>query len=149
MLIEKRNPAPGSMAWPAGNNTRKAIQIAADYVPQRMTRQRIARQQNDVNEQNQRAGADAEVLARRGVKPKSCERVIPQDDQKNDGDVQKIAMQILQDEWKTRFAAITMRMRFADRSTRRIKKERPVVGLAVVIARRAKTQRSPQNQNRR
>src|SRR5947208_11733548 len=113
-----------------------------------MTRQSVERKQNDVCEQHQRSDADAEVFSSRRWKPKSSNRVVPENHQKDDGDIKKVAMKVLEDERKTRLAAITMRMRLAHGASRRIKKERAIVSLTVVVTRGTKTERRPQNQNR-
>src|SRR5712692_9924728 len=81
--------------------------------------------------------------------PKRSDRVVPENEEKDDGDVKKITMQVLQDEGKTGFAAIAMRVRLAHRASGRIKKESAIVSLAVVVAGGAKTERCPQDQNRR
>ena len=94
-FIKKRNATPSAVPRPAGDYARKAIDIAADDVPERMTRQRVERKQNDVREQHQRTYPDAEMFTRRRGKPKSSDRVVPEYDQENDRNVQKITMQIL------------------------------------------------------
>src|SRR5437588_11482464 len=88
------------------------------------------------------------LSARRG-KPKRSYRVVPEDDQKDDCDIKKIAMEILQNERKARLPTVTMRMRLADRASRWIEKERAVISFAIVIAGGAKPERRPQNQDSR
>src|SRR5258705_3626393 len=83
------------------------------------------------------------------VKPKRDDRVIPEDEQEDDGDVKKIAMQILQNKRKSCFTAITMGTRFTNCASRRIQKERAIVGFTVVIAGSAETEWCPEDQQRR
>src|SRR5437016_12693264 len=82
-------------------------------------------------------------------KPKRSYRVVPENDQKDDRDIKKIAMEILQDKRKARFANVAIRMRLANGASGRIQKEGAVISFAIVIAGRAKTERRPQNQHRR
>src|SRR5258707_3171974 len=142
---KKRYAAPCAMPRPARDYARKAIDVAADDVPERMTRQRIAGKQNYVHEQDQRANTNAKMSAAWRSEPKRSDRVIPENEEKDDGDVKKITMQVLQDEGETGFAAIAMRARLAHRASRRIKKESAIVSLPVVVAGGAKTERCPQN----
>jgi hypothetical protein len=123
---------------------RKAIQLSARQMSQRMARQRVNRQQTDIHQQNQRAHAHAKLT----VKKERLDNVFPQESQENDGQVKAIAMQVLQDERKPRLAAIRP-LRFAYSATRRIKKKRPIVSFAVVIAGSAKAEGPAQDQNRR
>src|SRR5216684_3813109 len=58
-------------------------------------------------------------------------------------------MQILQDQRERSFTLVAVWMHFANRTRRRIKKERTVVGFAVVVTRGAESERRPENQNRR
>ena len=51
------------MPRPARDYAGKAIDVAADDVPERMTRQGVTGQQNNVRKQYQRTDADTEMLA--------------------------------------------------------------------------------------
>src|SRR2546425_12950709 len=112
-----------------------------------MTRQSVTSQQNNVREQYQRTDADTEMLAVGRWKPECRDRVVPENDEKDDGHIKKIAMQILQNERKAGFAAITVRMRLAHGASRRIEKESSIVSLAIIITSSAKSERRPENQN--
>src|SRR6266487_232158 len=81
--------------------------------------------------------------------PKRADRVVPQDDQENYGNVKKIAMQVLQDEGKAGLAAVTMRARFANGTCGWIEKECPVVGFAIVVTGCPKAERGPEDEDRR
>src|SRR5205823_4239386 len=89
------------------------------------------------------------VFSARRRKPKRRDGVVPKNDQKDNGDVKEVTMQILQDEGKTRFAAVPMGVRFADGASRRVKKESAVISFAIVITGRPKSERRPENQHRR
>src|SRR5882762_224505 len=108
---------------------------------QGMARQRISRQQNNIDKQYQRAQAHAEFP----VKIEREKNVLPQEDQEQNREVQKIAMNVLQNEWKSRLTFV-ISFPFAHRASRRILKKRAIVCFSVVIAGRAKAQRPTQNQ---
>ena len=80
-------------------------------------------------------------------KPKRANRVVPEYYQKDQSNIKEIAVQILQDKWEPGFAAIAMRMRFANGARRGIKEESAIVRLTVVIAGSAKSERRPENQD--
>src|SRR5205807_4961603 len=67
--------------------------------------------------------------------------------EENHRDIEKIAMQILQDEGKCRLAAIRSAA-LADHTGRGVEKERAIIGLPVVVAGHAESQRAAQNQQR-
>ena len=87
--------------------------------------------------------------------PKPCGKieskygVIPEKAEKQNREVEKIAMQVLQNERKRRLAAILAARRLADRAGGWIEKKRAVVGFAIVITSRAKTERAAENQDGR
>ena len=58
--------------------------------------------------------------------------VVPKNDQKNESDVKKVAMQVLQDQRKA-VSPRTCARGFTNRACGRIEKERSVVGFAVVV----------------
>src|SRR2546428_2553208 len=149
MLIEKRNALPRAVARTTGRNAGKTIDVPADDVSQRMARQRVAGQQDDVRQQHQRADTYAKVSSHGRVKPKSRNRVVPENHQEDDGNIEKVAMQILQNKGKPCFASVTSARRLADRTGRRIEKKRAIVSFAIVITRRPKAERRPENQDRR
>ena len=72
------------------------------------------------------------MFTRRRGKPKSRDGVVPENAEKDDGYVKKITVQVLQDERKARFAAVTARVRLADGASRRIKKESAIVSFALL-----------------
>src|ERR1700756_655144 len=94
-----------------------------------MARQRIRRQQNDIDQQHQRAHTHSELP----VKVESLKHVFPQEKQEQHRQVQKISMDILENERKSRFALVVP-IPFAYRTSRRVQEKRAIVGFAVVIA---------------
>src|SRR6267154_6014421 len=110
---------------------------------QGMARQRIDREQNNIDQQHERAQAHSEFP----IKVERQKNVLPQENQKQNREIQKISMDVLQNERKSGFALVVP-LPFAHRTSRRILKERPIVCFSVVIAGRAKTQRPAQNQQR-
>src|SRR6267142_6470242 len=109
-----------------------------------MTGEGVKRKQNDIGKQHQRTDADTKM----SIKPEGANRVVPENDQKNESDVEKITMEVLQYQRESRFTAIFVRPGFAYGTSRGIKEERAVVSLAIVIAGGSKTEGRPKNQNR-
>ena len=81
----------------AKRRARKTIQLSAGQMPQGMARQRVDGKQDHIHQQNQRAHADAKLP----VKEESADRVVPQKSQKNNRQIQEIAVHILQNERET------------------------------------------------
>src|SRR5580700_4142117 len=109
-----------------------------------MTRQRVDRQQANVDQEHQRPHAHPEF----SFKKEGMKRVLPQERQKNNREIQSVSVQILEDKRKLRLTAVRA-LRLAHGTGRRIKKKRAVVRFPVVVASSPKTQRPAQNQNRR
>src|ERR1700677_1456185 len=103
-----------------------------------MARQRIRCEQDDVDEEHKRADTHSKF----SVPPERVVSVFPQEREKYDGEIQRVAMKVLQNEWKLRFATIRA-FWLANGACRRIGEKRAVVRLAIVVAGGAKTQRPP------
>src|SRR5262245_34411748 len=104
-----------------------------------MTGKRVKRQQNHVRQHYERTEADPELVpAQSGWKGKRRERVFPEKNQKQNCEIQKVTVDVLQNERKRRFASVIPRAAFADRTSRRVQEKRAVVCLAVVVAGYAK-----------
>ncbi len=112
---------------------------------QRVARKSVERKKSDIDRQNERADADAEMTA----EEERPNRVMPKEGDEEDRKIKKVAMDVLQDKGKCRLAAILAVRRFPDRAGRWIEEKRAVVGFAVVVARSAKAQRAGKNQERR
>ena len=119
----------------------EAIQFSADQMAQRVARQAIGGQQNDVHEHNQRAHADAEAVG----KIESAPRVVPKEGKNHSHDVEEIAVNILKNERESRLTTVLSATPFADGASGRIKKRGPVIRLAIVIARNTKSPRPAEN----
>src|ERR1700722_13305821 len=103
-----------------------------------MAGQRVDGKQDNVDQQNQTADANAKLP----VEEKAFDRIVPQENQKNNRQVKKIAMHILQNKWKGRFAAIFPIGRFTHGARGRIEKKCAIVSFAVVVTGGAKSQRT-------
>src|SRR5205807_4191522 len=99
-------------------------------MPQRMAGEQIQGQQNNIDQENERTHGHVKMA----LIPESLNCVFPEKNNEDDGKVEKIAMQILQDKRKLRFAAILPACGLAHRAARWIGEKRAIVGLAVVIA---------------
>src|SRR5207253_3725309 len=119
-------------------------------MPQRVTRKCVKGQQRDVHKQNQRTDSNSEFLqSQPSGKEKSLVRVMPQKQQKQNRQVQEIAMNVLQNKRKRRFPLVAAFSAFAYRARWWIEEKCPVVRFAIVVASRAKSQRPRENQKRR
>src|SRR3954465_7676326 len=118
------------MASAAKTHTRKAIELSAREVPQRVARQAVQREQADVEQHDDGAQPDAEVTI--PIEGINC--VVPKEAKKDKGKKECIAMQVLQDEWKRRLALITVASAFIYGARGGIEKEGAVIGFAVIVA---------------
>src|SRR5437763_5643438 len=80
VLVELRDTAPRVVSRIAAPNTREAVDVAADEVPQRMATERIEREQRRAERQHQRTDAHPECVPASGYRPDvRNDRVISQD----------------------------------------------------------------------
>src|SRR5258708_36209557 len=99
---------------------------------------------------NQAAKSDSEFRhAQSSDKEKSLVGVMPQKQNEQNSQIQKVAVNILQDERKRRFALVLTLAAFAHGASRWIEKKGAVVSFAVVVASSPKSQRPSENQERR
>ena len=75
------------------------------------------------------------------------DRVLPEDDEEDDRDVHRVAMQVLEEE-ELRLAVVPMRGALADRARGGIPREGAVVGLAVVVASEPEARGTRQDEHR-
>ena len=101
-FVQKLKPTPGSVACGAEGGARKTVELSAGQVAQRVAGESVEGEQGDVDEQNERADADAKSV--RGEE-ESLDGVMPKKREKNDGEIKEVAMEILQNEREMRFAA--------------------------------------------
>src|SRR6476469_5962370 len=145
--VARGDPLPERVPRLAPPRAREAVELAADDVPQRVARERIAAQQRDVEAQDEHAQPDPDAAARREDR---LDRVDPQEDQRDEREVQEVAVEVLEDEREGGLEAVALvDRRLADRATRRVGEVEPVVGLAVVVAGRPEAERDPEDQDRR
>lgn len=144
MVVEKTETFPRLVPLSTKSHARKAVELAANDVSQRVARERVERKQNDIGEQDQGTDTDPESA----VKRERVNSVVPENDQENEGYVEEVTVQVLQNERECGLAAITMRTTLTDRACRRIEKESAVVSLAIVVTGRAETEWSTKNEQR-
>src|SRR5262249_52753374 len=111
VIVEPRNPSPEVKArleflllftfLPRAGET---VEPAADQVPHRVAAQGKPGQQDDVDQHDECSQADTELPGIRvvraaavGVPPESHHHVPPQEDQEAHGNVQRVAMNVLED----------------------------------------------------
>src|SRR5438874_13360576 len=106
-------------------------------MPPGMTGEKIQRQQDDVEQQNQGPESNPNSVG----EEKSFDRVMPKEDEEDNRQVHEIAMDILQDEGKPRLAGVVA-LSLRHGATWRIEKKCAVISLAIVVAGRAEAQRA-------
>src|SRR5438445_51525 len=106
-FIESGDPAPSPVLRRSKRRAGKTIEFATGQMPQRVTRKCVKGQQRDVHKQNQRTDSNSEFLqSQPSGKEKSLVRVMPQKQQKQNRQVQEIAMNVLQNKRKRRFPLV-------------------------------------------
>src|SRR6266403_2038752 len=108
-----------------------------------MARKCVERKQRDVESEDERADTDAEVA----VEEEGVNGVVPKKNDEQNREVKEIAMDILEDERKSGFAAIVAARRFTDRAGGGIEEKGAIERLAVVVAGGAKAEGASKDQN--
>src|SRR5579864_98427 len=108
----------------------------------RMASQGVGGQQREVRQQDERADADAKPA----VEPERIPHVPPQNCEKNQRQIKKIPVDVLQDQWKRSLSEVFL-PRLAHGAGRWIRPKSLVIGPAVVVARHSKAARRPQNEH--
>src|SRR6266404_1601807 len=83
-------------------HARKAVEPAASQMAQRMAGKRVDREQNNIDQQYQRAHTHSEFP----IEIERLKDVFPQENEEQHREIQKVAMDILQDKRKSRLALI-------------------------------------------
>ncbi len=144
-FVEKSNETPGRVPRRAERRTRKTIEFAADDVAQGVAGKSVRGEKDDVDEHDQGAEAHTEFA----VEVEGFDCVVPKEAQEEDGQIQEVAVNILEDEGERSLAMVIAFAGFADGASRRIEKEGAVIGLALVVAGRAKAERRAEKEKRR
>ena len=111
-----------------------------------MTTESIAAEQDDVDREHDCAGADSERTAagHRIVEPECFPNVVAQDQNENEREIQKIAVDVLHDERERALAEIRF-ARLTDSARGRVRPECFVICAAIIITGESKSARRPQN----
>ena len=133
----------------AAPNARVAIFVAPDDVPQRVAREAVRGEQYHVYQPDDRTHLDPERPS--GEERKN--RVVPQEREHHERSIQKVPVDVVEHEDGPLAPVVLGLARLPllrpGLAGRRVPEERPVVRLAVVVARRPETQRHPDNEHRR
>ena len=145
-FVKQAEKTPCGVTRHAESGAGETVELAADDVAQGVARKSVGGEEADVDEHDDRTEADAEFA----VEYECLYGVVPEKTDKEDGEIEKVTMDVLQDEGKTSFAAII----FAESGLSygaggRVEKKGAVVGFAVVIAGGAKAERCAEDENRR
>jgi hypothetical protein len=91
VFIEKTGASPGGMTGLAKRHTGKAVNLPTDNVPQRMTGDRVKREQYYVDKQDERAT----TYAKAAIEPERTDGVVPENNQEDERYVKEITMEVL------------------------------------------------------
>ena len=144
MGVQGGRSAPDPVPEDARSAAREAVQPPPDEMTEGMAAERVACEQGRVDQEDDAPDPDPETA----VAEERAEGVVIQDEDEQAGEVQRVPVQVL-DEEETRLPAVFSAADPADGARRRHREERAVVGLAVVIARRPERQGEDQDQDRR
>lgn len=144
-LVQKSGETPDGETGAAERGAREAIEFASGEMAEGVAGKGVERKERDVDGEDQRANANAEPA----VEEEGADGVVPEKTNKEDGNIEKITVKILQDERKLRFATVFAAGRFTHGASGRVQKKRAVVGFAVIVASSAKSEWASKNQERR
>src|SRR2546423_1136536 len=106
-----------------------------------MTTKSVATEQHNVDCENNCADTQAESA----IEPERFPNVVTQDENKNEREIQKIAVHVLHDQRKGALTEISF-ARLANGAGGRIRPERLVIGASIIIAGQPEPARRPKNQ---
>src|SRR2546428_7084547 len=122
----------------------EAVEIAAEEIAHRVAGERVAGEEQDVREHDERPETDAEPSA----EVEREDRVPPQEREDDRGEVQEVAVEVLDDEGEARLAGVAA-AHVGDGARRGRPEERAVVAAAVVITGDAERDRERHDEDRR
>src|SRR4051794_23696646 len=142
LQVEDVDAAPGLVARARRRRAGEAVEAAADEVAQRVAAEREGGQADHVPEQDERAEPDAEAA----VEEERAPRVVPEEPEHDDRQVQEVPVHVLEDQRERGLAAVPLAPRAGDGAPGRREEERAVVGLAVVVTGESKPERHPRDE---
>src|SRR5213594_1241008 len=155
MAVERADAAPRLEPCAAAPRAGETVDLAADQMPQRVATEGIARQENHVDRHHDGADADPKLPRPRGHgtigehaihgPPHGEEDVIRENEDEDHRRVHEPAVHVLENEGESGFTVVTV-SRLADAAGDGVEEKRPVVCLAIVVARRAESARENENQ---
>src|SRR5579862_9629975 len=95
-IVQKADAAPSGEAGLAKRGAGEAIEFSASEMAERVARKRIQREHDDVDGHHQGADADAEMT----VEIVGEHDVIPEKTKEHEREIEKVAVNVLQDERK-------------------------------------------------
>src|SRR5262249_31533893 len=140
-LVEDGQSLPQRVAC---RGLREAVQTAAADVTTGVTAERVEREQRCVGQQDQRPHADSEPV--REAEGPEC--VPPEAAQDRDGEIEEVAVDVLEDEWEAALAEV-LRARVRNGAGGRSPDEGPVIRLAIVVAGEPEPPGRPEDEERR
>src|SRR6516225_3961193 len=117
-------------------------------MPHRMATECVTSKQSHVDRQNDRSDTDSEMRRSCCIcEPERLPYVVGEEAQENNCQIEKIPMNVLNDQRKRTLTAIYT-SRLSDSASRRISPQRLVVAAAIVVAGHTEPTGRPQNQKR-
>src|SRR6185369_7111329 len=111
-----------------------------------MAAEGVTGQEDHVQDQDQRTDRHAEMFGLVGIdEPQAVPGIAGKDDDEDDGQVHKIAVDVLDDEREITFAEVFF-AGFADGAVRRVGPERLVIRATIIVAGETETAWSPQDE---
>src|SRR6266704_2567690 len=109
-LVQKGYATPSGKARAAEGRARKAIQLSASEMAQRVTGESVEGEQGHVQRQDDRTDTHSKVT----IKKERAEGIVPEKDEEQNREVEEIAVNILEDKRKRGFATIVAARRLTD-----------------------------------
>src|SRR6266568_8199755 len=111
-LVQKGYAAPGTETRTAERGAREAIQLSASEMAQRVAGESVKGEQSHVQRQDDRTNTHSKAT----IKKERAEGILPEKNEEQNREVEKIAVNILEDERKRSFTAIIAAREFANRA---------------------------------
>src|SRR5580658_2211854 len=144
-FVEHRDALPERVANATETGGRIGVHASADQVTKAVTPERVSAEQKDVEKHDEATDRDVHSV---GPTDDPLDRVLPENDQEDDGNVQREPVQVLEQQ-EASLPMVAVRGALSDGASRGVPRKRSVVGLAVVVTGKPKARGSRQDQHRR
>src|SRR2546425_12231928 len=118
------------MACARGGAAREAVEGPAHQVARRVAGEAVERERSGVDQQHERADPDADAAP----EARPLEHVAPEEEEVDERDVERVAVEVLEDEGEGGLAAVAVHARLAHSARRRTVADRADEWIAEVVA---------------